>query len=247
MATILILGNGISRLSFDAQIRAFTGEIWGCNRVYIDYGDILTALAGHSDVMREAEAWREKTGATFAILPDSRPYSCPEIYRKDTGTTLVAEALTRGHDVIVCGFDLGGLDVYSPDHEKKDKSVWVKRWRLILSEFWPDRVTFWGHDHKPFILSGRPEREYSARYMHGVPHIEGDGYDEALKSWGGDYSRIWDSVPLATFKNIGFREWTLAEIQGPFFSGREVIIPEYLARKYADFYPGEFEINPLRD
>lgn len=248
MGTVLILGNGISRLAFDEQIRGFHGEIWGCNRIYLDYGDVITGLSGHTDVMQESSDYRTEHDQKWRVMgSEEDPYTCRELFRKDTGTTLVAEALTRGHDVIVCGFDIGGLDVYSPAHEKKNKTSWVERWRLILSEFGSDRVTFWGHDHKPFLLSSRPASEYSRKYLRGQPHIEGDGYDEAARNWKGDYSRIWDAIPCVIFRNVGTRDYTFSEIPGAFRNGDEARIPESLARKYADFYPGQFEIKPLPD
>jgi hypothetical protein len=143
MKAVLILGNGISRLEFDDKIRAFTGDIWACSRAYIDYGDIISALAGHGDVMQEAKDNRDIHGHKYRIFGIDEHYTCFDLFRKDTGTTLVAEALTRGHDVIVCGFDLGGLDLYSPGHEKKNKSTWVQRWRILFREVGHDRITFW--------------------------------------------------------------------------------------------------------
>lgn len=246
MSTVLILGNGISRLAFDAQIRGFPGEIWGCNRIYLDYGDVLTGLSGHIDVMKEADDYRAEHGQNWRLLgTEEDPYICRELFRKDTGTTLVAEALTRGHNVIVCGFDIGGLDVYSPGHEKKNKTSWVERWRLILDEFGADRVTFWGHDHKPFLLSYRPACEYSRRYLKGKTPFDDDAYEEAAKQWKGDYSRIWEKIPCVIFHNNGKRDWALVELPAIFSSGDAVRIPESLARKYIDLYPGEFEIKPL--
>lgn len=248
MAIILILGNGVSRLVFDKEIRAFTGDVWGCNRVYLDFGDKLTGLAGHVEVMEEARDYRKRSGQHWDIIgSDENPYTCRDIYRKDTGTTLVAEALTRGHDVIACGFDIGGPDLYSPGHEKKDKTPWVNRWRLILNAFGQERITFWGHDHKPYLLSGNPASAYSSLYMRGKAHIEGDEYDKAFSLWDRDYSRIWRAVPLVLFCNTGTREWTFAEIRGPFSGGRSVVLPECVAKRYATAYPGQFTIKPLPD
>lgn len=243
--TVLILGNGLSRLAFDEAIRAHDGPVWGCNRVFLDYGDVLTALAGHADVMEEAKAWRDAHGQKYDIFGIDEGLSAPDIYRKDTGTTLIAEALTRGLSVIACGFDLGGADIYSPGHEKKNKTTWVQRWRMIMQRFDPDRVTFWGYDHKPYILSGRPAQEYSRKYLTGEAHIPTPEYQAAVDAWENDYERIWERVPKVYFKNIGAREWSFAEIPGVFRDGMEVIIPEELAKKHAREYPFEFEIRPL--
>lgn len=243
METVLILGNGLSRLEFDEKIRAFPGEVWACNRAYLDYGDVISALAGHLDVMQEARDNRDELGQKYRIFGIDEDLTCPALFRKDTGTTLVAEALTRGNDVIVCGFDLGGLDLYSPGHEKKNKSTWVQRWRLLFREFDPARVTFWGYDHKPFILSNRPAVEYFRDYSRGRPHVKNGSYQEIIKKWKGDYSRICDKIPRVLFRNIGRRDWVFAEFQ--LIEHGEAVIPESLARKYLDLYPREFEILPL--
>lgn len=245
MQTVLILGNGLSRLAFDEAIRAHDGPVWGCNRVFLDYGDKITALAGHADVMEEARAWRDSNNKKFDIFGIDEALTCAPIFQKDTGTTLVTEALTRGYDVAVAGFDLGGVDVYSPGHDRKNKTVWVNRWRLIFERFDPARVTFWGYDHKPFLLSHRSAHEYSRKYLKGEAHIPTPEYHAVVDSWENDYERIWERVPKVYFKNISAREWSFAEIPGVFRDGMEVIIPEELAKKYMKSYPKSFEIRPV--
>lgn len=243
---VLILGNGLSRLSFDAAIRAYSGLIWGCNRVYLDYGDVLDGLAGHGDVMDEAARFRESNGWKFRILgSDEDPLTCEAKYRKDTGTTLVAEALTRGHTVELCGFDLGGLDVYSPGHEKKNKTTWVKRWREIFREFGSGNLSFWGHDHKPFIQSGQPADSYWKAYSKGKSHAGAD-YEKHARTWANDYSRIYALLPHVVLENIGRRDWKFYEWPESIEAGGSAIIPQSLAEKYATAYPKEFRIAPLQ-
>lgn len=242
--TVLILGNGLSRLAFHEAILAHDGPVWGCNRVFIDYGARLTAIAGHADVMEEARVWREKHGQTYDIFGIDEALTCPELYRKDTGSTLVAEALTRGYNVIACGFDLGGADVYSPGHEKKNKTTWVTRWRLIFSKFGPERVTFWGHDHKPFLLSYRPANEYSKAYTRGKAHLPGD-YPETLAAWGNDYSRVWENIPKMILRNKGGRDWTFNESPEPLPAGGTIVLPEFVAKKYAELYRRDLIAEPL--
>lgn len=243
--TILILGNGLSRLDFTNAIRSHQGPVWACNRAYLDFSDTITHLYGHEDVMQEAREWREENGKAFSIFGQDEELTCRSIFRKDSGTTLVAEALTRGADVIVCGFDLGGADLYSPGHEKKNKATWVERWRFIFGEFDPGRVTFWGHDHKPFILSQRPANEYAREYMHGKAHIPATAYQEALKDWKNDYSRVWDNIPLVYLKNLGARDWKFQETKELLPAGGKIKLPECVAQKYIDLYRREFEIEKL--
>lgn len=246
MQEILILGNGLSRLSFEDKIRSFDGTIWACNRAYLDFGDIIHGLSGHTDVMVEAARYRDDNGLSYTIIgTDENPLTCKDLYRKDTGSTLVAEALTRGYSVNVCGFDLGGPDVYSPGHDKKNKTSWVQRWRLILAEFGADNVSFWGYDHKPFILSNRPAVEYFRSYSRGKPHVASDEYRKAFASWTGDYTAIWARIPCVLLENIGRREWKFYETSQKLDTGESIRLPKDVAEKYHALYPGEFNIKDL--
>jgi hypothetical protein len=244
---VLILGNGLSRLSFDKQICAYKGEIWGCNRIYLDYADVLTLLTGHTEVQEEAKKYRAAHNCKFRIIGENgdEPVTCPEIYRKDSGTTLVAEALYRGYEVEICGFDLGGLDVYSPGQQWKNKSSWISRWRLILEKYGAGHVTFWGYDHKPFILSGKSPREYYNKYSKGAPHIDTPEYMKVFTEWAGDYSHVLDAVPCVLLQNKGKREFTILETGDMIKDGQTVKLPEMLAQKYVDAYRRDFRILPL--
>ena len=246
MDEILILGNGISRIPFDQDIRKWPGLLWGCNRAYLDFGVELDALAGHEDVMREAEKYRDAHGMKYQILGSpENPYTCKDLYRKDTGTYLVAEALTRGLKVNVVGFDIGGLDLYSPGHEKHNKTAWVNRWRIILRDFGPERVTFWGYDHKPFLLSHRHPSEYARNYMHGKTHIENGQYAQMVKAWDNNYDRIYALIPHVALRNIGERCWHLAEGNVVIDMGESKIVPECVAEKYATLYSKDFIIEKI--
>jgi len=121
---VLILGNGISRIQFDKWIREFDGEIWGCNYVYIEYGEKLTRLTGHTDVMLKAIDYRNENRCEYEVwsgictgtnrVDGTRSFTCPRELCRDSGTTFVAQALHEGRrKVYVCGFDLGGADILS--------------------------------------------------------------------------------------------------------------------------------------
>jgi hypothetical protein len=186
--TVLILGNGISRLAFDAQIRAFKGEVWGCNFIYREYGDILARVTGHDFALIEAEKARDENGWKFdiyaGVIAKKRPgwklFTQPPKWHKDSGSTLATQALHDGKNIICCGFDMGGADVYSPDHWQQNKTSWVRRWAEILKEFGEDRVTFWGHDHKPFLLAvsngSSKADKYYLLYRGNRPHLINEGY-----------------------------------------------------------------------
>lgn len=187
MKSVLILGNGISRLLFKSQILAWEGEIWACNYAFREFGTRISRLSGHQDVLEEAAQYRDEHGLTYEIWAGIKnlsaregfhEFTCPAEFRKDTGTTLVAQALHEGYDVQVCGFDLGGPDVISPNLHEQNKKCWVSRWRKIFEKYGHERVTFWGHDHKKYLLSGSREDLYYRYYHHRRPHIDYPGYDK---------------------------------------------------------------------
>jgi len=183
--TVLILGNGVSRLEFNDRILAFDGEVWACNYAFREFSAKISRLYGHKDPMLEAQDWKEKHDLKYEIYsgpinkqrPDWREITVPPKWRKDSGTTLVCQALFEGFDVICCGMDLGGPDVYDPAAFKKDKTNWVRRWTEIITEWDPARITFWGHDHMPFLQGirnkTRQAREYARQYLRRKPHIPG--------------------------------------------------------------------------
>jgi len=160
---VLILGNGASRIFYRDFINKWEGEMWACNRAYRDFGQDLTRLTGHQKVLAEAEKFRDVNGWKYeiwgghhgAILSENwHRFSAPVELLKDSGSTLVAQALEEKYDkILVCGFDFGGFDLYSPI-EKQNKVNWVQRWRNIALRYGLDSVIFIGYDHKPYLLSG---------------------------------------------------------------------------------------------
>lgn len=194
MARVLVLGNGISRLSHASTIRSWEGEVWGCNRAYLDFPTKLSRLTGHIEVLREAAEYKSQhADATFALwaghlgkpIEGAQRFTCPRQFLNDSGTTLIAQALEEGHDAYACGFDLGGYDIHSPGLETTDKSEWVKRWRAIDEHYGLDRLTFIGFDHKPFIRSGVHPNAYTLDYLAGRPHIDDPEYIAAWERWTG--------------------------------------------------------------
>lgn len=178
--TVLILGNGISRLLHDEFIDSFVGELWVANYAYRRYGARATRVCGHSDVMQQAAAYRDQYGFHFKIMGRVNdrtecPVTIPSEFRKDSGSTMAAQALEEGYDVYLCGFDLGGPDVLSPNLHLQNKRVWVRRWKAIIERYGAERVHFVGHDHLPVILAGNDEC-YARRYRQGLPHIPNPDY-----------------------------------------------------------------------
>ena len=191
MKSVLILGNGISRLLHEDMIKNWSGEMWGCNYAYLEWGHKLTRLTGHVDVLVKAEKFREKNQCSFDIWSGNlgvfrsnaqyaKKFTCTGELTKDSGTTLVAQALTEQFDeILLCGFDLGGRDIYTRGHHTKCKRSWVKRWDLLRHTFprqFKESIKFVGYDHKPLIMSGTNTALYCRRYMRGLPHIPDPAY-----------------------------------------------------------------------
>lgn len=179
-SSVLILGNGISRLLHDDFIDSFGGELWVANYAYRRYGARCTRVCGHSNVMDEAAVYRDQHGLNFKIMGrvtdrDECSITCPAEFRKDSGTTMVAQALEEGYDVYLCGFDLGGPDVLSLNLHLRNKRSWVRRWKAIVDRYGAERIHFVGHDHLPVIVLG-DDVSYARRYRKGLPHIPDPEY-----------------------------------------------------------------------
>lgn len=205
---VLILGNGLSRLLFEKEIDSFTGEIWACNYAYMErFADSISRLSGHLEALYTAQTYKDENdldydiwhgvkgtskgvvnGTVVGVDAGWQRFSCPPEFHKDTGTTMVAQALHEGLEVQVCGFDLGGPDIISPDLQYQNKRPWVHRWRNIAQVWGLDRVSFWGFDHKEYILGDYSDRLYSEFYMADRVHIDYPGYRELCKKHNPQYS-----------------------------------------------------------
>ena len=185
---VLIVGNGISRLGSEDYIRAYHGEVWACNYAYKEFPDIITRLTGHDFALVDAQAYKDEHGAKFAIYSgpiaqkrkDWKLFSCAPQWLRDSGTTLVAQALHEGYDVDLIGFDLGGPDVHALKQYQQDKTNWVRRWAEIVEAWGAERLHFIGYDHLPYIKAviADPQRakDYARAYKARRPHIATDEY-----------------------------------------------------------------------
>jgi hypothetical protein len=194
-STVLIVGNGISRLAYTKQILDFKGDVWASNYAFWEFSEKLTRLNGHQVCLLEAQNWKDQYGCNFEIYagpiakkrPDWKMFSVGPKWQRDSGTTLICEALHLGFKIEVVGFDLGGPDVYAPEHRYVDKTSWVNRWAEILQEWGLDSIKFWGHDHKEFIskVINNPQiaKEYSRLYRSRKPHLENETFKKTYEEF----------------------------------------------------------------
>lgn len=187
---ILILGNGISRLEFTDYINNFDGEVWACNFAYRDFPSKITRLTGHGNVLEEAEKFRDKNGYSYDIYSGVcaknkngwKSFTVSKEFLRDSGSSLAAQALHEGNDILLCGFDFGGPDIYSAEHWRQDKKSWVKRWAEIIEKWGTKKINFLGYDHLPFLKnvnSGtEPYNKYWRLYHARKPHIPTAKYRE---------------------------------------------------------------------
>jgi len=186
--SVLILGNGKSRLEYKDFIKNWEDEIWACNRAFLELatGELprLDRLIGDLSALKLAVEFKQKYDATFDIYvrknfhltelkTEAQVVTISDEYVKDSGTTFVVQALYENYDeIVLIGFDLGGPDIYIKNHELKNKKTWISRWKKIAKDFGLDRITFMGTDHKKFILSGIPSSQYVKKYIKGKEHLD---------------------------------------------------------------------------
>lgn len=183
---VLVLGNGLSRLQYRDYINTWDGEIWGCNSAYLEVADgsipHMERLMGDYVALKVAVKYKRKYKLKYVMygkhkrswdLPGVQKLSLPTQFYGDSGSILVAAALYEGYnEVKALGFDLGGKDMYVQHHDRKDKSKWVRNWRRIAKNLPFDKLEFIGYDHKPFILSNKPDDFYAKYYLNGEDHLQ---------------------------------------------------------------------------
>lgn len=217
----MVLGNGISRLIFDDLIKSWPGEVWGCNRVFNEYGDILDRLTGHKEVLIEAAEYRDENQVSFELwggqisnlAAADKEFTCSKEFCKDSGTTMIAQGLHEGRDIALCGFDLGGPDVISPGIENSNKQSWVRRLRKLLERYGRKRIRFIGYDHLPFLLSRKPPDSYAKCYRVGAPHIYDAEYLKVWEKWAG--RPAYEAKKKGVEMKVKFKDGRIVDMKGP--------------------------------
>lgn len=229
----LLLGNGISRMSFVDAIESYPGEVWACNYAFREFPKKITRLTGHKEPLTEAQELKEMEGLPLEIWggpisggnPAWKKFTVGPKWLRDSGTSFVAQALHEGYEIELCGYDLGGPHMFDPRYYRVDKSNWVKRWAEIAEAWGLDSVTFWGHDHKPYIMDVfkgiRDYKEYARKYRARKPHIDNPEYIEHWRN----------CMSLQKKEDLKKEEIKMVAVK---FSKNGVIVPmrEQLANKY---------------
>ena len=177
---MLLVGNGVSRLKPEVQkyiqdwIKNRTGEIWIFNYAYKEFGKKATRWSGHKELIEVVYQYKQFHKAKYIIytneITDIPHNQFSHDYLYDSGSTAVRQALIDGFDCYLVGFDLGGADVYCPEHYKINKTMWVKR----MYQIWfsnQDRVHFIGVDHSN-IFRSRKFWLYYSKYSKSINHLE---------------------------------------------------------------------------
>lgn len=240
----------------------WTGEIWGCNSAYKEYYDLprLNLLIGDDNAVKEACKFKEENHLQFTIYskhhikyytPDKITLiHLPTDYVNDSGSTLVYKALFENYtEIKLVGFDLGGKDIYVKNHEKKDKTIWAKRWRRINEMFTLNKIEFIGNPEvKDFILSTKDVKLHSKTYLPIYQKrnekrniikngktvlILGNGksrlkYEEFIHNWQGDiWGCNWIFQEVDKFKNITRIGSVHDEVIEKMYVGRQINSQDY--------------------
>ncbi len=188
--TALILGNGLSRLDHMDFVNRFDGSVYGSNWIFKELvnGSLrkLDKINGEYDALEKANEAKTEYGFLYELWGfNPNTYHIPGItkydkilpqYSSNSGLNWVVKLLMERQvdKIFLVGFDMGGKDLFVPNHDHYDKTDWVRKWRLVLHDFGHDRIQFIGKDHLPFLLSNEDPAKYAKMYLLGEDHITND-------------------------------------------------------------------------
>lgn len=183
---MLIVGNGLSRLAYKKEIQNFKGEVWIFNYAYKEkwLAKIATRWHGHEELIPEVQEAREKNGYKYKIYGGTKKaekHFRSDVRIGDSGTTAAWQALKEGFEIWCVGIDLGGWDIYSPEHEKQNKAIWVMRWKRLY-KFYKDKIHWIGQDHTEILRSPNITK-YSSLYTNGKIHIRDEKSRKAIEKF----------------------------------------------------------------
>lgn len=122
---VLILGNGKSRNSTDVKrfIKNWTGELWGCNKIYTEY-TMLPKLdrvgTVYNNILNDIRNEKEKKNVKYEIYTDIEDGEQDVKLFQNlsisnlTSTKLIEQAIYEEYEEIyLAGFDFGGINCYN--------------------------------------------------------------------------------------------------------------------------------------
>lgn len=155
MKSVLILGNGSTRLNHRKYISEWEGEIWVCNKAYQEIYKlprIDRVATVHGEVVLDAYNFKIKNNAEYEIItsskiqkrvPDKVDFVFHEKRGWSTGNLLIVQALKEEYDLIaLVGFDFGGKDIYQP--QKLPGDNFRKQFNQIQKEWDTSNIYFHG-------------------------------------------------------------------------------------------------------
>jgi len=152
--TLMVVGNGASRLKHEEFIKDHDDEVWACNYEFREDWPRLSAIGSlHKRAVRDALIYRKEHGLNYEVITNET-YANPNwgqwqegamswsegriSYRLSSGIRLIQEAFVRGHDkVILIGFDLGGE--CAREETPTPKEDFFKNQYERLVEAWPEK------------------------------------------------------------------------------------------------------------
>lgn len=153
MNSVLILGNGSTRLNHRKYISEWEDEIWVCNSAYKEYHKLprIDRVASvHGEMILDAYNYKLKNNLNYQLIttrkvqkkiPDKVDLIFHEKRGWSTGNLLIVQALKEKYDFIaIVGFDFGGSDIYQPqklpgDNFRKQFSQIQKEWNTSNVHF----------------------------------------------------------------------------------------------------------------
>jgi hypothetical protein len=126
MSTVLILGNGKSRLEKQDKIKAWNGDLYICNLAFREWQFLpkITAVGTvHSWILPECIQCKNDNNLDYEILvPENTTNDNPNTHNfisykgYSTGSEMIRQAVTKGYDEIyLSGFAIQGdeTDIYT--------------------------------------------------------------------------------------------------------------------------------------
>lgn len=147
-AKCLILGNGLSRINKLNKIQNFDGDIWACNRAYLEYktfepNKLKVIVSVHNDEAVKALEFKKTNNLDYEILTQS-PTS-PEIKSLNTyhgfssGSEAIIESINRGYkEIWLVGFCHSHGDKECIYTKGLVTDNFFKQWNYIIDTIKPE-------------------------------------------------------------------------------------------------------------